>query len=164
MHSEGTVVIPLTQGKFATIDAEDAERVLAHKWHAARRGSKWYALSNAPRKGGGKPAMLLMHRLILNTPRGLCTDHIDGNGLNNRRANLRVATHWQNQANSGMQPNNTSGFIGVVWDGRRKKWFAQIRAGNRKRWLGYFECAEDAARARDEAARQLHGSFVVTNF
>jgi hypothetical protein len=100
-----------------------------------------------------------MHRVIAGTPIGMETDHINRVKLDNRRANLRIVTHVQNIANIGVRRHNSSGFIGVCFDRRRQKWMAYAR-----RFVGYFETPEEAALARDAAARTLAGEFAVLNF
>src|SRR5687767_3951310 len=111
--SEPTCTIPLTRGQVAVIDAEDYERVSAFTWHAFRNSSGgWYARSSSlSRKNGGKSMWL--HRFIMNCQPDKQIDHRDGNGLNNRRANLREATPAQNSYNMGVRPNSKSGYKGV---------------------------------------------------
>jgi hypothetical protein len=161
MHDDGIVLVPLTQGKFAVIDATDAERVLAFRWHAQHCHGIWYAARNAPR--GTRPQKVLMHRVVLGQE---CpeVDHINGNGLDNRRSNLRPATRADNSHNCRIQVNNTSGFRGVSWCKRDQKWIAMIRSNVRQLNLGRFATAEEAARAYDAAAVRLHGDFARLNF
>lgn len=87
------------------------------------------------------------------------TDHIDGDKLNNAIANLREATHSENQANRGRQKNNSSGFKGVSWSQFRKKWAAAICVKGCTLSLGFFSCPAEAHRAYVEASRRLHGEF-----
>src|SRR4030095_8449683 len=117
--------IPLTQGKVAIVDERDNEWLSRFNWHALRSRNHYYAVRSV-RRDNGKIHNILMHREILNPPSGYETDHVNGDGLDNRRANLRIATHRQNQANSGMSANNTSGVKGCYWDKPTKKWRAQI--------------------------------------
>ena len=98
--------IPLTQDKVALIDDEDYERIAAHKWCAIRDRSQWYAARNTQRDG--RNTTVRMHREILGLSLGdgMETDHRNGDGLDNRRDNLRVATHAQNQANGSLWRSN----------------------------------------------------------
>lgn len=90
-------------------------------------------------------------------------DHINCEKADNRIANLRLATRSQNQANRGVQPNNTSGFKGVTWCGPRGKWRAEIKVNRRKVCLGSFERLEDAAVAYEHAAKRYFGEFARIN-
>lgn len=157
----GGIRVPLTQGRFALVDEVDAASVLALTWHASpRRNGLCYARRNV--KIGGRWTTQSLHQFL--TKWGI-TDHINGDGLDNRRANLREATHAQNMHNSGPQVGNTSGFKGVRRRAHRtKQWEASIRNGGKWHWLGEYETPEDAARAYDEAARTLHGEYARPNF
>jgi hypothetical protein len=106
-----------------------------------------------------------MHRQILKTPAHLFTDHINGNGIDNRRANLRVATPAQNaQWAPRRKRESQSGYIGVHWAYGGLGWVATITADGKEYWLGTYESVIDAAIARDLAALRLHGQFAVLNF
>lgn len=158
--------IPLSQGKFALIDAEDAERVLAFKWSAlcparARRQPKWYAVRQD--YSGPRQRMIYLHRFIMDAPHGVEVDHKDGNGLDCRRANLRLATRAQNSQNVRRRDTAASGYRGVYPTSRRR-WIAEIvSCGKRFRSFG-FRTAEDAARAYDALAIEHHGEFATLNF
>ena len=152
--------IDLTQGKKAIVDDEDYEWLSQWKWYYAHTG---YAVRNSPRVLG-KHYMIFMHREIMHTPQGMDTDHIDGNGLNNLRINLRVCSHSRNLQNKGVSINNVSGFKGVSWCQANKKWRARIKASGKEKYIGYFDVAESAALAYDKAARELHGEFAKLNF
>lgn len=157
----GTAEIPLSQGLVALVDAEDAARVVAAgKWHVRVQSRTTYANRNI-RRDDGRWTTLNMHTFITGWPR---VDHINGNGLDNRRANLRPATHAQNQRNKGLQSNNTSGFKGVCWDAPRGRWHAKICLNGRTIFLGRFDEAEEAARAYDAAAVRYFGEFARLNF
>jgi hypothetical protein len=97
-------------------------------------------------------------------PEGLQVDHEDGNGLNNQRSNLRIASPTQNQGNARRRKDNTSGYKGVSWYRRTNKWKAHIRVDKKLRHLGYFIDLTDAARAYDAAALEHFGEFAHLNF
>lgn len=151
--------IPLTQGFVALVDDEDYDRVVgAGGWHARRDKVTVYASRWVPGDGGRRVALLL-HAFITGFD---LTDHINGDGLDNRRANLREATKGQNNVNRRRNSNNTSGFKGV---GRNAgQWRARIRAGGTELHVGYYPTPEAAAVAYDAAARELHGEFACVNF
>lgn len=147
-----TVEIPLTRGLVALVDDEDAEWLRQWRWCAlSTRRSSFYAC----RRQGA--CAILMHRELLQPPLGYHCDHIDGNGLDNRRANLRLATPSQNAQNSRAKKKNSTGFRGVYREGER--FVAQIRANRVTVRLGRFKTAESAHAAYCEAARRLHGEF-----
>lgn len=106
-----------------------------------------------------------MHRLILGLSDPATEgEHRDGDGLNNRRNNLRVATHPQNCKNQRKRVTNTSGFVGVHWHARLRKYRARITVNYQRISVGCFDSAEEAARARDAKATELHGEFARLNF
>lgn len=148
--------IPLTQGKYALVDDEDFDYLNQWKWHYGRGG---YACRGSGHKG--YPA-IYMHRLIMNTPQGMQTDHINRDKLDNRRNNLRICDASQNRANIGKRINNTSGYTGVARF-RRVKWQAYINKGGRRFSLGHFQTKEAAARAYNEKALELFGEYATLN-
>lgn len=150
--------IQLTQGKVAIVDDEDFEELSKHKWCARRSRKTFYAGRNV-RDKNGKRYTVLMHRIIMKTIDGLETDHTNGDGLDNTRANLRVCTRSQNARNRGKQRDNTSGFKGVFFKNARGKWRAQIRVGGKQTNLGDYSTAEDAYRAYCDACIKFHGDF-----
>jgi hypothetical protein len=152
-------IIPLTQGKFATVDDDMYEYLNQWKWHVNRGRNTWYAC----RGDGWRRKVLSMHRVIMNTPDGVLVDHINGDGLDNRKANLRNCTNTENQRNSNKQINNSSGYKGVYLDKRRDKYFAQITVNNKALHSGYFRTAKEAARAYDEMAKKHFGEFARLN-
>ena len=152
--------IPLTQGYAALIDDDEIERVLPYLWRTINNNGILYA-------GTGGRSPLFMHRFIMNLPYGSSepqVDHINLNGLDNRKSNLRIATRSQNMANRLKPVGGTSRFKGVGWDSSRSKWRAQIMVMYENKFLGRFTDEEDAARAYDEAAREYFGEFARTNF
>ena len=153
--------IPLTQGKVAIVDDADYERLNRHKWCAHKNVNTWYA--DRKERQGNKYIMVMMHREILNPPSGMQTDHKDGNGLNNQRHNLRIATCSQNQHN-GRKRKGTSRFKGVYWNRSHAMWHAHIRVKRKRFHLGYFLYETEAAKAHDQAAQRYFSEFANTNF
>lgn len=156
--------IPLTQGLVALVDDEDFEPLTQYRWYAHRGCHTFYADRKQRINVPPYQKSLTMHRELLQALSGQEVDHIDGDGLNNQRANLRLATTSQNQSNRAMLPNNTSGRRGVSWHRRDRRWRAAIGQGNKVVHLGLFIDLDDAARAYDLAARSLFGEFARPNF
>ena len=146
--------IELTQGYVTRIDAADQVFTDGHSWCVARRQNTVYASTNID----GKP--VLMHSLL--APEWEIVDHADGNGLNNRRYNLRNGTGFRNRANSGLRSNNTSGYKGVTRH-TPGKWSARIQVNRKSIYLGYFNSPKAAADAYDEAAVHYFGEWALTN-
>ena len=155
------VTIPLTQGKVALIDAADLTLVSKFKWCAMRNRKTFYAMTNIRRPDGTR-MLLPMHRILLNAPPDIECDHIDGDGLNNIRSNLRLATRAENQRNRGKNRNNTTGFKGVSFRKETRKFQAHIRLNGRRVYLGLFPTPEAAHAAYCAAAMKLHGAFART--
>ena len=159
--------ITLSRGKVALVSDEDYERVSQYKWYAVDwdgTGKSWYARRRFITDGVRRYVSL--HRFIMGVPDSIKVDHIDGDGLNCQRYNLRHATHQQNSQNRRIGANNTSGYKGVVFVRRAKtrRWQAQIEHNCKTLYLGRFESAVEAARAYDHAARELFGEFARPNF
>lgn len=155
--------IPLTQGKVALVDDEDYERLMQHKWCAHRpSGSRvFYAIAHV-RIGPRRYGKLRMHRLLVDAPLGMEVDHRNGNGLDNRKVNLRMASSTENKRNVPPVSVNTTGFKGV--SRRDGKWRARIWNQGRQQELGVFATAEEAAKAYDTKACELFGEFAWLNF
>lgn len=145
--------IPLTQGKFAVVDAADYDWLNQWKWCAQKTDYGW----RAARYDSGD--YVYMHRLIMGAPGNRQVDHRDGDGLNNRRSNLRLATSQQNLFNRGPNRNNSSGHKGVKWRPHAKKWQAYITVNRKQIHLGYFTNIDDAAAAYTGAAKDFAGEF-----
>lgn len=151
-------LIPLTQGKFAQIDDEDFEELNKHKWYAKKDKNTFYATRN--KYVNEKQTLVYMHRIIINTHKGQLCDHIDGNGLNNQKTNLRIATKRENGRNRiHANSNNKLKIKGIHWDKENKKFRAVIRTNNKPVYLGRFFCLEKAKRARQEAEPKHFGEF-----
>jgi len=154
--------IPLTRGQFAKVDPEDYIWLSQFRWYCNKRPHTSYAIRSAGEgKDGGK---VVMHREIMNTPADLVCDHINRNGLDNRKKNLRNCTRAENNLNQGSERNSTSGFKGVYWKKDMQKWAACIKREGKQKHLGYFDNEIDAAKAYDQAARKLHGEYASLNF
>lgn len=150
--------IQLTNGYKAIVDDEDFDYLSKFKWYAHfNQYGKIYARRAKNQKGKGKWAW--MHRVIMNPPAGALIDHINGNGLDNRRSNLRTCTHAENLRNRKAPRNNTSGYRGVVWNSISKNWVAQIESSGKSIYIGRFDDIVEAAIAYDEKARELWGEF-----
>ena len=153
----------IAAGRVALIDDADYELVMQHRWNVkeeVRNGLPHGPYAMTSIKVEGKTRIVLMHKMLTGWPR---TDHIDHDGLNNQRSNLRPATGSQNQWNS-RSGKGTSKYKGVDWDKKARKWRAGIRPSGVRRWLGNFACEEDAARAYDAAALELFGEYACVNF
>ena len=149
--------IPLTKGHVATIDAADVPLVEAWNWYALV--GEWAVYAVRGEKIGGKWRSIRLHRVIMSPPDGIEVDHISGDGLDNRRANMRQATTAQNQHNQRTRRDNTSGFKGVSWDRGGQKWQAHIKINGKSFKLGCHDTPESAHDAYAEASARLHGDF-----
>ena len=149
---------------YALVDDEDFEELNNVKWYALwnPHTKTFYAVRNI-RVRNGKRTMISMHRIIMNTPKGMDTDHQDGDGLNNQRTNLRVCTNAQNNQNKSKYSNNITGFKGVVLHKEAKKFQAQIFVNRKHINLGLFNSLKKAALAYNEAAKKYHGEFANLN-
>ncbi len=149
--------VTLTKGYLAMIDTADTHFVAGWNWRALVDGNTVYAVRKDC--SGPKQRSVKMHRIIMGNPEGLEIDHKDGDGLNNRRNNLREATRSQNNHNQRRSKNNTSGFKGVTWHKAGGKWQAQIMMDGRKRFLGLHATPEAAHTAYCKASAELHGEY-----
>ncbi|KKL21312.1 hypothetical protein LCGC14_2446720 [marine sediment metagenome] len=154
--------IPLTQGYFALVDDEDYEWLSKHKWRVYRDKTNCYAFTKI-RIGYKEHIQPRMHRLIMNPTVTEQIDHIDGNGLNNRKSNLRICNGQQNQQNRRPTRKASSQYKGVAWHKRSKKWIARITVDKKIIHLGYFNDEESAARVYDKAAKKYFGEFARIN-
>ena len=155
---EGNVAyITLTKGYEAVIDAADVPLVDAWNWHVMIKPRTAYAMRKTT--AGKVHETIFMHHVILGCGKGKYPDHIDCDGLNNRRSNLRVATAAQNARNKRPSIKARSGYRGVCWRAGSKKWAAYIGSQGKRRFLGSFEKLEDAAAAYAAAAVEAYGEF-----
>lgn len=138
----------------ALIDLDDVDKVKNIKWHRSDlQRSTYYCISN-------NSEWRRIHRLIMGvTDKDIVVDHINHNGLDNRKSNLRICTSGQNTCNCLTSKNNKSGHKGVYWSKERKKWCAQISINNKTKGLGRYDTIEEATEAREKAAKEYYGEF-----
>lgn len=153
--------IPLTQGKFAMVDDSDFEWLNQWKWYAKKCGCKWYAYrcvrSLASKTGY---TTIAMHTLIMHTPEQMQVDHIDGNGFNNQKGNLRICTPSENSCYKTRHKNKYKGVRKLS----KKSWIAYITHNKKSIYLGSFGQEQQAAEAYNRAARMYHNEFASLNF
>jgi len=156
--------IPLTRGMVALVDDTDYEWLNNWKWYAMHNHNTFYAVHNI-RVTKNEQAKVGMHRLILELHRGnkLQADHIDGNGLNNQRSNLRICTGAQNRRSQRSQMGCTSRYKGVCWHHHKRKWNSRISVNRKRMHLGYFSSEKTAAAAYNQAALKHFGEFALLN-
>lgn len=159
-------LIKLTQEQFAQVDDEDFDRIVAmgpwyySKRHGAAKNVHGYVDGKYKKIGS-----LLMHRVILEAPKGMEVDHINGLNIQNQRSNLRLATHHQNMMNTKLRKTSLSRLKGVSlyrkdhWT----KWRARIMVNQKEIALGYFDTKEEASKAYNEAAKKYFGEFAKLN-
>ncbi len=158
-------IIQLNHGHITSVDDEDFEELNKYKWYAwyNKYTDSYYAV-----KGtwiNKKRGILYMHRFIMQANgRDIKVDHKDRDTLNNQRSNLRFATHGENCANRKSMKNSTSKYLGVCWHKSKRKWKAAIEKNRTQLYLGLFTNEEDAAKAYDLKAIELHGEFANLNF
>lgn len=161
--SNGTAEIYLPHEKVALVDWNDLPKVLPFTWFTLHGGTRWYAVTSIT-TSPYKTKILLMHRIISEPPNNLDTDHINGNGLDNRRCNLRFATRSQNSANQRKREKKTiSRFKGIRLIRRTNHWCGQICIEGRRMHLGVFDKEEEAALAYNKAAVKYFGEFARLN-
>jgi hypothetical protein len=154
-------------GKVALIDDEDFEKVYNIKWHVSKIKNNEYAAG--AKTINKKRIYFTMHRLILQLNGNVSVDHIDHNGLNNQKNNLRICTQTQNIVNSRKartwhQKETSSKYKGVSFSKRSKKWRACMTINNRFKYIGTFSVETDAAKAYDDAMINYYGEFANLNF
>lgn len=159
---EDHVELILTQGKVGLIDFCDLEATLKHKWSAMTDGFNWYAVSNLPRNKKLRHRTMKLHRYLMTPEEGMSVDHLNHNGLDNRRSNLKVCTHAENTANKKLFITNKTGVIGICekhrYSKRRKEVVTNFVAQyckNYKRYSKFCKTMEEAVQARKEMESAL---------
>lgn len=162
--------ITLSRGKVALIDDEDFELISQHKWHTQPVGKTFYALTNIkkdPKNWRKGFIHIRMHRLIMGLSiSSLEVDHIDHNGLNNQRGNLRIVNRAQNTRNRRANSKGTSAYKGVSYHKHKHKhlWLSAIHINNRQKKIGFFKTEIEAAIAYDQEAKIAYGEYAYLNF
>ena len=158
---DGIVAIKLNDEHWALVDTDDYHLVAPYKWYAVRDGHNIYAATNI--RKGSKYINKRMHRLILDTKKGEIVDHINRDGTDNRRHNLRIVNRAQNRMNAGKHSKALSNYKGVTFDRRYNKYRAQIKANGKSRHIGYYDTEEKAAQAYNRAAQKFFGEYAYLN-
>lgn len=164
MH-EITLYGRIAAGRIALVDDDDYELVTRYRWHARKTGrdgreDQTYAATSG-RAGEGHPKVLFMHGLIMGI---VGVDHINHDGLDNRRSNLRAASRSENGGNKRRRRTASSQYKGISWNRQSKTWLVQIVRDSIPHYVGTFGDETEAANAYDDAARQMFGAFACVNF
>jgi hypothetical protein len=152
--------IKLTKDKVALVDDEDFEYLSQYKWYAFAAGNTFYAAHKIYYENGEKATILLHNAIIGISSNGFECDHIDGNGLNNKRSNLRLVTHRQNMQNRHDQ--KSSKYPGVYWVKKKSNWMARIQINGKRKYLGSYLSEEEAFKIYRKAVENLGDTVVRT--
>ncbi len=157
--------IPVFGGHVAMVDDDDFEKLSKLKWSAStnrrKTGKTIYAIHSS--RIGETVTVVGMHRMVMSAPSDSVVDHIDSDGLNNQKHNLRLATHSQNLGNRRKSPGKSSIYKGVYWGNAEKGWIAQIFLNGKGKRIGKFKEECDAALAYNLVADELFGEFAKLN-
>jgi hypothetical protein len=154
--------LTLNHGYEAIVDDEDYPLLSLTKWKVSFSADKKRVYACVRKRIDGKFHKILLHRVLMDCPKGLEVDHINRNTLDNRRSNLRICTSQQNSFN--VKGRSKWGYKGVCFHPHISKFEAQLKVGKQKYTNGCYEKVEDAARAHDELAKKHHGEFAFLNF
>lgn len=156
--------IHLTQGKFAIVDDEDYDWLMQWKWRLRPSRRTSYAQRSTGRnaKLKAKRKTIFMHRVIMDCPNNLQIDHINHNGLDNRKCNLRICTFTENRHNQQPYINGASQYKGVSRSLR--KWRTYICRNGKRMYIGTYDSESEAANAYDAKAKEIFGNFAYLNF
>ena len=158
IRTEGDIAfVTLTKGYEAIIDANDVDLVGQHNWCVRGGRNTLYATRGEGSKGNQR--FIRLHRFLTDAPKDLIVDHINGNGLDNRRCNLRLVSNSENTRNQTIKNNNTSGYKGVSLYKATGRWCAKICVEGKQYFLGYFDTPEEASIAYQNASKIFHKEF-----
>lgn len=152
--------IPLTQNQVSLVDDEDFDKLNKFKWYADKQLSGFYARRMSYQN---VRKCIHMSHVIINCPKGKQVDHINHDTLDNRKDNLRVCSNRENSINRRMLSNNKTGYRGVVWHKRDKKFASQIKNKGKHYHLGSYDCKHEAALVYNRKAKELHGKYAFQN-
>jgi hypothetical protein len=165
INGENCRYLPLTQGLYSFVDESLYDEALVWNWHAIEGSNGiMYGVRHrmADERGSGRD--LFLHQWIMGVSSAGQVDHINHNGLDNRRSNLRLCTHQQNMGNTRLKSCNTSGYKGVSRVSGSVKWMAKINDHGKQTYLGSSYDPVEAARLYDAAAKRVFGEFAWLNF
>lgn len=152
----------MNHGHTAIIDNEEYAKVKNYKWYVAKDKNTYYVQAHIVLND--KKTTIKMHRIIMDAKRNQILDHIDGNGLNNQKINLRFCTNSENLRNAKKRNNTSSKYKGVAWNCVHKYWQANIYVNGKLKSLGIYRDEYKAAKAYDRAAKKYFGEFARPNF
>lgn len=159
--------ISLSRGLDAIVDSSDFEWLSKYRWHAIKNGRhspRYYATRAQHVAGEGRALTILMHRMIMgDIPKDRVVDHINGNSLDNRRCNLRLATRRQNAHNVSPHQKRKSPIKGATWSNQRQGWLARITVEGNLLYMGVFKNDVECGILYDNAARFFFGEFAALN-
>lgn len=153
--------IQLSNGGFAKVDSDDFEWLSKYTWRWIKPRNIYYVVTGIWIKKQSVHSR--MHRFIMNANKGDIVDHVNGNGLDNRKKNLRIVTNAQNCQNQAPQVNKSSKYKGVSWFKKNRKWISYIGSREKRTYLGSFSSEIDAALAYDKKAKELFGCYARLN-
>lgn len=158
-------LIKVTKGLYTLVDDDDYEELSKYKWYASKKSKNYdkYYIERRIRYPDGSSKIFKMHRIIMNAPPGKNVDHINGNPLDNRKCNLRLCSQSQNNMNSKLQKNSTTGYRGVSWHKKAGKWRAYINVNRKQYHLGLYDDINDAIDAYNKASIEKHGEYANKN-
>jgi len=155
----------MSQPRYAKVDPADYYRLRKYEWFAQKGTRHFYTVRKVRGYKAKRKTLIFLHKEIIEVPDGMVTDHINHDAMDNRRANLRAATHSQNACHTKKHSGvSRSKYKGIFWKKKHKKWVTRIMFEGKRMYLGCFKNEIDAAKAYDTAARKYHKEFACLNF